>query len=69
MNFLKDSIMMLFEMCPLCNMLCPDKMKPMVLCGLDKGMQCDVCNKSFELPDCKAIKETARQQRDNRYGK
>ncbi len=61
-----------FETCPLCSQddcLSSEQMKPMVLCGLDEGMQCDVCNNSFKLPDCEDIIEVARQQRERRYAK
>ncbi len=68
--------MMLFEICPNCNMNQPitkygkqRELKPMVLSGDDREMQCDVCNKSFKLPDCQAVKETARKQRGIRYAK
>ncbi len=60
--------MMLFEMCPSCNMLRSDRMKSMILSGDDREMQCDVCNKSFKLPDCEAVRKTARKQRSKRYG-
>jgi len=60
-----------FEICPYCSQisrLSPEFMKPMVLSGDDKFMQCDICNSSFELPDCESLLEEARQQRYNRYG-
>lgn len=59
--------MMLFEMCSFCNAYRRD-MKPMILSGDDKEMQCDVCNESFKLPDCETVRELARQQRGKRYG-
>jgi hypothetical protein len=59
--------MMAFETCPNCNAWHTDYMKPMVLCGRDKEMQCDVCGHSFKLPDCDAVIELARQQRDKKY--
>ncbi|MCK5613409.1 hypothetical protein KAR91_66680 [Candidatus Pacearchaeota archaeon] len=61
--------MMCFETCTNCNMWHPDHMKPMVLCGQDKEMQCGVCGHSFKLPDCEAIVELARKQRDKKYGR
>lgn len=64
--------MISLETCPRCSQfyqLLPEKMKPMVLSGCENEMQCDVCNKSFKLPDCEALRETARQQREIRYGK
>lgn len=63
--------MMAFEMCIYClhiSRLEPEQMKPMVLSGDDKEMQCDVCNKSFKLPDCEGVVELAGQQREKRYG-
>lgn len=62
--------MMNFEICPHCcyiYKLSPKQLKPMVLCGRNKKMQCDVCNHSFKLPDCEAIVELARHQREIRY--
>ena len=59
-----------FEMCPRCcglHRLPTERLKPMVLSGDDREMQCDVCNHSFKLPDCESIRELARHQRDVRY--
>ena len=59
-----------FETCPRCSglyRLLPEQMKPMVLSGDDTEMQCDVCNSSFKLPDCEAVREMARQKRRERY--
>jgi hypothetical protein len=59
-------------MCPICSWvygLLPEQLKPMVLSGDDKSMQCGVCNRSFKLPDCEVIVEMARHQRDKRYDK
>lgn len=64
--------MMNFETCPLCSqnkLFSVELLKPMVLSGDDKEMQCDVCSKSFKLPDCEIVKEMARHQREIRYGK
>lgn len=64
--------MIAWEMCPFCSFgvgLLTEQLKPMVLSGDDKYMQCGVCNKSFRLPDCEAIREMARHQRDKRYDK
>lgn len=58
--------MMNFETCRICSHICklmPEQMKPMVLSGDDTKMQCDVCNNSFKLPDCEAVREMARHQR------
>ncbi len=63
--------MLCFEACPRCcqiHRLEPDLLEPMVLSGDNKEMRCDVCDNSFKLPDCDAIIETARQQRDGTYG-
>ena len=63
--------MLCFEMCPRCchvHQLSPERLKPMVLSGDDKEMQCDVCNHSFKLPDSESVIEMARQQRAERYG-
>lgn len=62
--------MFCFEICIRCSqfyLLLPEQMKPMVLSGDDKEMQCDVCNRSFKLPDCDAVIEIARYQRSKRY--
>lgn len=62
--------MMNFEMCPRCchiHQLPVERLKPMVLSGCETQMQCDVCNNSFKLRDCKAIIELARHQREKRY--
>ena len=45
-----------------------EHLKPMVLSGDDKEMQCGICGHSFKLPDCEGIKEVARRQRVKRYG-
>lgn len=66
-----SSVIFCFEICPNCSQilrLSPEQLKPMVLSGDDKEMQCDVCNHSFKLPDCKPLKELARRQRTERYG-
>ena len=59
-----------FEMCPWCagrgDALYED-LKPMVLSGDDKEMQCDVCNRSWKLHQTEALLELARQQRMQRY--
>jgi len=71
--------MMNFETCPLCSQnrsFSIDQLKPMILSGDDKEMQCDLCNnvdsigivRSFKLPDCEIIVELARHQREKRYG-
>lgn len=55
-----------FEMCPCCchrYRLESDSLKPMVLSGDDKKMQCGVCNASFKLPDSALVLEMARRQR------
>lgn len=60
------------EICPYCShtlRLEPHQLQPMVLSGDGKWMQCDVCNHSFELPDCESLREVARQQRGSRYVK
>ena len=62
--------MLNFEMCVKCSQnedLNYNDLKPMVLSGDDKEMQCGVCNHSFKLPDCEAIKELAREQRGKYY--
>ena len=61
----------LFEMCPRCchiHELPIERLKPMVLSGDDKKMQCSVCNHEVVLPDCEAIRESARRQREIKYG-
>lgn len=58
------------EMCPLCSQgLRPtsDRMKPMVLSGDDKEMQCDICNHSFKLPESETLRRVARLKRSYRY--
>lgn len=63
--------MMNFEACPYCSQgdgRTPEQMKSMVLSGDDREMQCDICNKSFKLPDSEALRKIARRQRDQRYG-
>lgn len=55
-----------FETCPRCchaKAGAMERLKPMVLSGDDLEMQCGVCNRSFKLPDCEAIRELARRQR------
>lgn len=62
--------MMNFEICLYCSQdgRTPyEQLKPMVLSGDDKRMQCDVCNNSLKLRDCKVIIELARHQREKRY--
>lgn len=61
--------MISFEVCPFCNGRegHVDKLKPMVLCGNDTEMQCDICKGIYKLPDCEAIKEIARIKRRERY--
>ncbi len=62
--------MKLFEICPLCSQrraLLLEDLKPMVLSGDDKEMQCDVCNRSWKLHQSEALLELARQQRAIRY--
>jgi hypothetical protein len=65
-------IISLFEICPWCSQKgrkqCP-VLKPMVLCGFGKEMQCDVCNRSWKLPQSEELLELARRQRENRYDK
>lgn len=59
-----------FEVCPICcqrQRLEPNQMKPMVLSGCGKLMQCDVCGNSSKLPDSEPIREMARHQREKRY--
>ncbi|KKN91128.1 hypothetical protein LCGC14_0219930 [marine sediment metagenome] len=61
--------MMNFETCRICSQrhnLTPEQMKPMVLSGCETEIQCDVCNHSFKLPNCEAIVELARHQREKR---
>lgn len=61
----------LFEICPRCchvYQLPIERLKPMVLSGDNKKMQCGVCNHEFVLPDCEVIKETARRQREIIHG-
>lgn len=56
-----------FEMCRICSQkhgLTPEQMKPMVLSGDDKEMQCSVCGNSFKLPDSETVREMARRQRE-----
>ncbi len=63
-------IMMNFENCRFCchrHRLPVERLKPMVLSGDDCEMQCDVCGNSSKLPDCGAVREIARQQREKRY--
>lgn len=63
--------MLLFETCPRCSQLhalTPDELKPMILSGDGKEMQCDICNHSFKLPDSKGVLNMAIQQRSKRYG-
>lgn len=55
--------MMNLETCLYCSQrigLFPEQMKPMVLSGDDREMQCDICNHSFKLPDCEVLVELAR---------
>lgn len=64
--------MKLFETCPQCSQmhqLDSYGLEPMVLCGKDESMQCEVCGHSFMLPDSYGIKRFARHQREMKYGK
>jgi len=42
-------------------------LEPMVLSGDDREMQCSVCNHSFKLPDCEAVRDMARHRRGVKY--
>lgn len=57
--------MRVFEICPWCsqrgNELYED-LKPMVLSGDDKEMQCNVCKRSWKLPDSEALLESAKKR-------
>jgi len=63
--------MKLFEICPFCSQrraALLEDLKPMVLSGDDKEMQCDTCNRSWKLRQSEALLELARQQRVQKYG-
>lgn len=62
--------MLCFETCPICSGSFStniEHLKPMVLSGDDKEMQCVICGHKFILPDCEDIKKVARRQREKRY--
>lgn len=62
--------MLNFEACPRCCHIFNlerHQLKPMVLSGDDREMQCDICNKSFKLSDSEALRDIARQQRRKKY--
>ena len=46
-----------------------EQLKPMVLSDNGKWMQCNICLHSFKLPDCEAVREIARRQREKKYAK
>lgn len=59
-----------FEVCPFCCHrygLEYTSLKPMVLSGDDKQMQCGMCNASFKVPDSALVLEMARRQREAHY--
>lgn len=64
-----NSMMMIFEICPICQIGWKrDSLKPMVLSGDDQKMQCDIYNHEFPIRQSPALLQLARRRREGRYG-
>ena len=65
-----NPVMLAFELCPICKNRDHDidQLKPMILSGDDRMMQCDTCNREFSVWQAESLLCLARQRREKRYG-